>query len=1412
MRLRDSYDGSGVPFQGDRTALLRSIPVNARIERATVVVTPFDATRGAEPFAETTAFAGATGTWGATKTVVAGAGGWVEIDFHARRTLASLSGSNLTGTSLQVDFGGVFVELNPAGSVRTPNDPLPFTVNSEAPRLPGLTVTKIKLTNATAKSTTPDVRQVTFRTLASNITLRLGDSAPFWARAGELVAPETSPDFAPLLQAFLAQAKAENGFFVVPLVLHTDTLARLSVSLEIDYLVEQSVLPPGLGEITLPFDLGTRADVPRDVLQIVVPPGSRVAPGGATARVNGVFEPTRLVRETDVAVAPAGSVEVSPALSHAQPVKLSAEAVVSEIDLLFTIKRTAKLQLDIREDFDGKPGETSFLAAPVAQDLPGPVGVASERRDEGETKWLSVRLPSEFQFKAGTTYWLVMQSLEGTFDWKVAPAPAGSVSLQGTDTGGLSWRGETAAPAGGPLRAFFRLRRRPSAFEVPIELEIGEGADAVRLNLDRFQPLGRVDFELDPDDLSNAFNAYLDKSARRGSCAGVEHLANVDFEQWLRVGDARGQASSIPLNLAPLSLAFTPDGSQAYVGYSGGDGESGSLGVVDVACGAPVEPEITLDDLTPDILALNPAGTRAYVSDGARFQIIDATARRALAPAVELPTGNALGALAVSPDGARLYAAVTSIPIDVISAGAPRHTVVGVGAQQVEQFVAQGGGHPEGVIESLKTLPLATAPVALAVSPDGSRLYVTTFERNVSSRSGGQGELHILDALTLQPPGDVIIVGNEPEGIALSADGKRAVVLNSGDNTLSVINTTTRATVATLDIGHTFEGPRPYAVALSPEGTRAFVALRRSGGKNDDTLKIIDVDRGIVETIDAGTVSTALALTAQGDQLYVADAASNDDPPGADSLISIQMGTRLPAEWDLTSGTVSPVCYPEPQHLVAQLGSFDPPPTESPTTISQVVPVAELCTYEFSFEAIATQPFAVAEVFWINDECGLLRTDTVPVEALPPQSAAFSPQLLSAFQVRDLKEKPALLLHRRRLDAPAGATQAEVRFNVPHDVVAFAGSVSLKSTGEALENTDLGVLAEGLPAAWEVLPAVAPGVSLSASGSEVQLRNNGSAAAELVQSVKVEGNRPFALELQGSAESSATARANPTLELRWFKGDNSQAGAAVVLDLSPGGFASAAAAGTTPPDAARAEVHLIVPPGTTQKVRNISLQFQPVLIVPVAFVAQAPGELSLFDWRVAFEQAEAKTPPPPAKGLCVATPPGRLPGRTHEGSHYCPCCGAEQPADDEPTPASSPAGRPASVETCSACGTKSVRFGGRGATVAQPLATQLPPARANAATHAEHVKPAAETEGAGAITTRPFAAVVGIGPVRSMKLSALGINSVEMLAAATPEDVMKVAGITPKLAANFIKQANDLLPRKRGPQPPTQDPPTPAAG
>src|SRR5712691_8251066 len=149
MKLRDSFDGSG-RFEGDRMLRWRSIPANVHIVSAQATVTPIDVSVG-NPFAELISFNGTIGEFGATISRGSNTTAWLEVDFHARRTLASLSGA-FVNTTLQVDVGGgTYVEINQAGAFRTPSDTGTaafFPINGAGGSLPGLTVAKMKITNA----------------------------------------------------------------------------------------------------------------------------------------------------------------------------------------------------------------------------------------------------------------------------------------------------------------------------------------------------------------------------------------------------------------------------------------------------------------------------------------------------------------------------------------------------------------------------------------------------------------------------------------------------------------------------------------------------------------------------------------------------------------------------------------------------------------------------------------------------------------------------------------------------------------------------------------------------------------------------------------------------------------------------------------------------------------------------------------------------------------------------------------------------------------------------------------------------------------------------------------------------------------------------------------------------------------
>jgi DNA-binding beta-propeller fold protein YncE len=659
MNLTDSYDGSGTPFEGDQTIVWASLPAGARVSKARLTLTPAASDRG-ELFREEVHFTGSSGEWGATKTTaVVNSQHYVEIDFHKRRTLVAVIGANgLSGASVQIDMGGVSVDINAKGAIKTPTDPDPFQLPGDG-TLPGLTVSKFRLI-ASSAATEADLAGVVVRSVPANISARLGKMATFWSRTGDLTAADTSPDFSDLLQVFLNNAEVQNGFYQVPLVVHSDVVARLQAVLEVEYLQQASVLPEGVKEVVLPFDFGSLPKTRPDVLQVSLPPNARVTPA-TSAKVLGAFNESRVVFGPTGEVTPAGAVTIRPTDSQAQIFALDSVASATSIDLLIAAQPPGvRLAVDVRADFDGKPDATSFLGDRVELNVPS--------RPDKQAAWVNVPLTGEVQFQAGdkSKYWLVLQTLQGEAAWSVQPTPDGKPVMQHTQDGGLSWR-ETPAASTSPPSGFFRLRSVPDKFQVPVDLLVGSGSQAQRVKLDRFQPLGRVDFSLGVPEVAAGFNSFL-AGATPGGCAEAEHLANGDFEQWTIIGSDPGQPApvqSVAPSIQVTAVAVSGNGRTAYATAVLGEAAS-ELEMVDVACNRLLGSIALKLTAFPDTLLLYPDGTRALVVgtdvDGAlgAFQV----------ELVDLVKASSIGktrisasslALAFSADGNRLYMAAVEI-------------------------------------------------------------------------------------------------------------------------------------------------------------------------------------------------------------------------------------------------------------------------------------------------------------------------------------------------------------------------------------------------------------------------------------------------------------------------------------------------------------------------------------------------------------------------------------------------------------------------------------------------------------------------------------------------------------------------------------------------------------------------------
>ena len=149
-------------------------------------------------------------------------------------------------------------------------------------------------------------------------------------------------------------------------------------------------------------------------------------------------------------------------------------------------------------------------------------------------------------------------------------------------------------------------------------------------------------------------------------------------------------------------------------------------------------------------------------------------------------------------------------------------------------------------------------PVTLAVSPDGGTVAVANW---------GDASISLLDAQTLQERIRVR-VGIHPDALVWSQD-RRLFVADAGADTVSVIQGGRVA--ETIDTALTPGDPvgaTPDALALSPDGTRLYVALAGS-----NAVAVVDTYEAgqsrVLGFIPTGWYPTALALAADGKKLYI---------------------------------------------------------------------------------------------------------------------------------------------------------------------------------------------------------------------------------------------------------------------------------------------------------------------------------------------------------------------------------------------------------------------------------------------------------------------------------------------------------------------------------------------------------------
>ncbi len=156
------------------------------------------------------------------------------------------------------------------------------------------------------------------------------------------------------------------------------------------------------------------------------------------------------------------------------------------------------------------------------------------------------------------------------------------------------------------------------------------------------------------------------------------------------------------------------------------------------------------------------------------------------------------------------------------------------------------------------SIPVGTNPVALAMLPDGTRVY---------SINQGDGTVSVVT------PGDMAVVatirvGTAPSWAAISSDGAQLYVANRGSNSVSVIDTASATVTATIPVG------------IAPNFIIFDRALRRVYVTNSgsDSVSILRGDvqpATLLATVNVGRAPLAVAPLNDGTRVYVANSGAN---------------------------------------------------------------------------------------------------------------------------------------------------------------------------------------------------------------------------------------------------------------------------------------------------------------------------------------------------------------------------------------------------------------------------------------------------------------------------------------------------------------------------------------------------------
>lgn len=367
-----------------------------------------------------------------------------------------------------------------------------------------------------------------------------------------------------------------------------------------------------------------------------------------------------------------------------------------------------------------------------------------------------------------------------------------------------------------------------------------------------------------------------------------------------------------------IAIAITPeDGTKAYVANSGSDDQPDTVSVINTSTDAVIGDPIAVGD-KPIYIAITRDGTKAYVANSGSDTVSVINTSTDAVIGNQIPVGDGPSAIVIARDGSMAFVTnsggntisvidtTTDEIIDTVPVG-PNPSGIAITEDDSKVYVANSGtdlnpGNTVSVIEvetneggsitfNVNTISegitktVEASPTALGIAR--SRVYAASVYR-IDVINIEQDE--VITHIDTGKPG--------PTKIAITHDGSRAYVANSGMDTVSVINVSTDELIATVEVGST-----PVDIDITPDDSKVYVVnsgLQRLGG---NSVSIIDTSMNeVISTVELKCKSNTdevecrpnrIVITPDGTKVYVTNPGPNEQKLSSNTVSVIDVDKSI---------------------------------------------------------------------------------------------------------------------------------------------------------------------------------------------------------------------------------------------------------------------------------------------------------------------------------------------------------------------------------------------------------------------------------------------------------------------------------------------------------------------------------------